>query len=212
VTEIPTAKARLASAERLVVFTDAVAAIAITLLILPLMESVSDAGGGEQKFDYFVRHHVGQFGAFVLSFAVIFRLWWANHELFRHIVRLDSSVVRWSLLWTFAIVLLPIPTALITAYRPSAGSVALYGGALCLASGSLMMLGRHGRRHPELAGDATPVRREQVLASAGAFVAELVATVIGSVFAERINFWAFLLLFLTNPIQNAIKSRWRQED
>ena len=198
------------SAERLVVFTDAVAAIAITLLILPLMESVSSEAGKE-SFGDFVHDHLGQFGAFVLSFAVIFRLWWAHHQLFRHITRLDSSVVRWSMLWTFAIVLLPIPTALITAYRPSAGTVALYGAALCLASGSLMMLGRHGHRHPELAGDATPVGREQVLASGGAFVAELVATVIGSVFHERINFWAFLLLFLTNPVQNLIKSRWRQQ-
>jgi len=211
VTGTPTETARTASAERLVVFTDAVAAIAITLLILPLMESVSEASG-EENFREFVHHHVGQFGAFVLSFAVIFRLWWAHHQLFRHINRLDNQVVRWSLIWVFAIVLLPIPTALITAYRPSAGSVALYGGALCLASGSLMMLGRHGHRHPELAGDATPVRREQVLASAGAFIAELIATVIGSIFAERINFWAFLLLFLTAPVQNAIKSRWRPED
>jgi uncharacterized membrane protein len=199
------------SAERLVFFTDAVAAIAITLLILPLMESVSDVAG-EEKFGDFVRDHAGQFGAFVLSFAVIFRLWWAHHNLFRHIQLLQTWIVRWSLLWVFAIVLLPIPTALITAYRPSAGSVALYGGALCVASGSLMMLGWHAHRHPELSADRTPVTREQVLGSAAAFGIELVATVIGSVFAERINFWAFLLLFLTNPIQNAIKSRWRQED
>ena len=209
-TETPTETPRAASAERLVVFTDAVAAIAITLLILPLMESVSEASS--VTFRAFMHHHVGQFGAFVLSFAVIFRLWWANHEIFRHITRLDGSVVRLTMFWTFAIVLLPIPTALITAYRPSAGTVALYGAALCLASGSLMMLGRHGHRHPELAGDATSVGREQVLASGGAFVAELVATVIGSIFYERINFWAFLLLFLTAPIQNAIKSRWREKD
>ena len=213
-TETPTETPRAASAERLVVFTDAVAAIAITLLILPLMESVSKVSeaADKVKFGDFVHDHLGQFGAFVLSFAVIFRLWWANHQLFRHIVRLDSAVVRWSLIWTFSIVLLPIPTALITAYRPSAGTVALYGGALCLASGSLLMLGWHGHRHPELAGDGKPVRREQVLASGGAFVAELVATVIGSIFYERINFWAFLLLFLTAPIQNAIKSRWREKD
>ncbi|WP_051807854.1 TMEM175 family protein [Actinoplanes subtropicus] len=214
-TETPTEKALSASAERLVVFTDAVAAIAITLLILPLMESVSEVaskGSEGVSFGDFVHDHLGQFGAFVLSFAVIFRLWWANHELFRHIARLDSGVVRWSMVWTFAIVLLPIPTALITAYPPSHGSVALYGGALCVASGSLLMLGWHGRSHPDLAGDGTPVRREQVLASGGAFVAEVVATIIGSVFAERINFWAFLLLFLTAPIQNAIKSRWRKED
>jgi len=198
------------SAERLVVFTDAVAAIAITLLILPLMESVSSEAGKE-SFGDFVHDHLGQFGAFVLSFAVIFRLWWAHHQLFRHITRLDNMVVRFSLIWTFAVVLLPIPTALITAYKPSAGSVALYGGALCLASGSLMMLGWYVRRHPHLAGDGTPVPREQVLASATAFGIELVATVIGSVFHAQINFWAFLLMPLGGPLQTLIKSRWRQD-
>jgi uncharacterized membrane protein len=197
------------SAERLVFFTDAVAAIAITLLILPLMESVSEASG-EETFNEFLRHHVGQFGAFALSFAVIFRLWWAHHNLFRHIQFLHSWIVRWSLLWVFAIVLLPIPTALITAYHPSAGSVAFYGGALCLASGSLMMLGGYAHRHPELSQDRIPVSRDQVLGSAAAFGTELVATVIGSVFAERINFWAFLLMWLTGPIQSVIKSRWRR--
>lgn len=197
------------SAERLVVFTDAVAAIAITLLILPLMESVSEVAG-EENFGEFVRLHVGQFGAFVLSFAVIFRLWWAHHNLFRHIQVLHNWIVRWSLIWVFAIVLLPIPTALITAYRPSPGSVALYGGALCLASGSLMMLGWYAHRHPELSEDRVPVSRDQVLGSAAAFGIELVATVIGSIFAERINFWAFLLMFLSGPVQNAIKSRWRR--
>jgi uncharacterized membrane protein len=199
------------SAERLVVFTDAVAAIAITLLILPLMESVS-AAASEGSFRHFAHEHIGEFGAFVLSFAVIFRLWWAHHQLFRHITRLDTWVVRWSLLWTFAVVLLPIPTALITAYKPSAGTVAVYGGALCLASGSLMMLGWHARRRPDLSGDVTPVPREQVLASATAFGIEVIATVIGSVFAARINFWAFLLMPLGGPLQNAIKSRWRPED
>jgi uncharacterized membrane protein len=199
------------SAERLVFFTDAVAAIAITLLILPLMESVSEASG-EESFGEFVHDHLGQFGAFALSFAVIFRLWWAHHNLFRHVQLLHGWIVRWSLVWTFAIVLLPIPTALITAYRPTAGTVALYGGALCLASGSLMMLGWYAHRHPELSEDRTPVTREQVLGSAAAFGTELAATVIGSVFAGTINFWAFLLMFLTGPIQGLVKSRWRRAD
>jgi uncharacterized membrane protein len=211
VTETPSENAPATSAERLVVFTDAVAAIAITLLILPLMEKVSGASEAG-SFGRFVGDNIGRFGAFVLSFAVIFRLWWAHHQLFRHITRLDTWVVRWSLLWTFAVVLLPIPTGLITAYPPSAGTVAVYGGALCLASGSLMMLGRYGRRHPELAGGATPVPREQVLGSATAFGIELVATAVGAVFYARINFWAFLLMPLGGPIQNAIRSRWSRND
>jgi uncharacterized membrane protein len=118
------------SAERLVVFTDAVAAIALTLLILPLLETVSSAAEAEQPLDLMVREHVGDFGAFVLSFAVIFRFWWAHHRIFRHVETIDTPLVLLSVLWTFAIVVLPIPTAIIAGFSASALSVGLYGAFL----------------------------------------------------------------------------------
>ncbi|GIM93278.1 TMEM175 family protein [Paractinoplanes toevensis] len=45
--------------ERLVMFTDAVAAIALTLLILPLLETVAEV----PSFDELVHEHRSQFGA-----------------------------------------------------------------------------------------------------------------------------------------------------
>jgi uncharacterized membrane protein len=78
--------------ERLVMFTDAVAAIAITLLILPLLETISEASGADSLGDL-VHGHLGQFGAFVLSFAVIFRFWWGHHRVFGHVSRLRPTVV-----------------------------------------------------------------------------------------------------------------------
>lgn len=198
------------TAERLVLFTDAVAAIALTLLILPLMESVSESSG-DDRLGTFIHEHIGQFGAFALSFAVIFRFWWAHHKLFRHIVLLRLWILRWSVVWTFAIVLLPIPTALIATYPPSATSVALYGGTLCLASGSLTMLAVYAHRHPEIGGDREPLTRENLLSFVIAFFAELVATVVGSVWADTINFWAFFLMFLAGPVQGVVKARWRRE-
>ena len=66
----------------------------------------------------------------VLSCAVIFRLLWSHPRLFRHISRLSGWLVAWSAVWTFAIVLLPIPTAAISAFRTSAGTVLFYGASL----------------------------------------------------------------------------------
>ena len=194
--------------ERLVLFTDAVAAIALTLLILPLLELIPEASAGGTVGDL-IREHRGEFGAFVLSFAVIFRFWWAHHRVFRHIARLRPALVGLSALWTFAIVFLPIPTAIITAYRPSVTSVALYGGTLVLASGSMTLLALYAYRHPELSEDRAPATREEVLGSAAVFVSQLLATVVGARFAGTVNYWAFLLLFLTGPVERAIKRRWR---
>ena len=59
------------SAERLKAFTDAVVAIAMTLLILPLMESVTDVGGEGGGVAEWLDDHAGQLFGFALSFVMI---------------------------------------------------------------------------------------------------------------------------------------------
>jgi uncharacterized membrane protein len=197
------------SPERFVTFLDAVVAIALTLLILPLLETISDVGEGE-SLGTLVHDHLSQFAAFALSFAVISQFWWAHHRMFRHIAELSLPIVRWSQLWMFAIVFMPISTAITAAFDQSAATVGLYGGTLVLTSGSMMMLAVYVHRHPELNSRETPATREHVLSNVSVFVAMLVATLIGCVFAEAINYWAFLLMFLTGPIQTLIRNRWRR--
>jgi uncharacterized membrane protein len=193
------------TSERLVMFTDAVAAIALTLLILPVLETVADV----ESFDVLVHEHVSQFGALLLSFAVIFRFWWAHHRLFRHISRLNGWLVVWSAIWTFAIVLLPIPTAVISALPSSGGTVFFYGATLALSSGSLTAIAWTAYRHPELSEGRTPLPRDKVLGNMSIFLTQVIATIVGCVFADQINYWAFFLMFLTGPVEYAIRSRWR---
>lgn len=196
------------SAERLVFFTDAIAAIALTLLILPLLELVTGASDEHLTLEQLIRDHLGEFGSFVLSFAVIFRLWWAHHRIFRHVETLKPALVRANVIWTFAIVMLPISTAVIIAFRPSAGSVVLYGGTLILASGAMTALSLIVYRRPGLDGGRPPGTREEVLGSVTVFCVQLLSTVIGAVFYDRVNYWAFLLMFLTGPAERLIKARW----
>src|SRR5882724_4644502 len=134
------------TAERLVFFTDAIAAIALTLLILPLLETVT---GADTTFKQLIRDHIGAFGSFVLSFAVTFRLWWSHHRTFEHVETLRPAMVRASVVWAFAIVMLPISTAVIISFPASAGTVGLYGGTLVLANGAMTVLAQIIYRHPE---------------------------------------------------------------
>jgi uncharacterized membrane protein len=195
------------TAERLVFFTDAVAAIALTLLILPLLETVNAAAEADVSPGRMIEDHLGQFGAFALSFAVIFRFWWAHHRIFRHVELINTGLVLCSVAWTFAIVLLPIPTAIIAAFPPSALAVGFYGGTLVLASGSMSVLAWYVWRHPDLAGDRPKASRSEVYGNLSVALAQLIATLVGAIFASTVNYWAFLLFFLTAPIDRLLRAR-----
>lgn len=85
----PAPQPLLHPAERVVFFTDAVVAIAMTLLILPLMEAVNEASG-EVDATHWLDEHFGQLLAFVLSFVIIGQFWLTHHRYFQHVERLTQ--------------------------------------------------------------------------------------------------------------------------
>lgn len=58
--------------ERFLTFVDAVVAIAVTLLVLPLVDIVREVGENGSVV-HLLQGHVSQLGAFALSFTVIAR-------------------------------------------------------------------------------------------------------------------------------------------
>src|SRR5918998_5814172 len=66
--------------DRLVTFLDAVVAIAITLLVLPLVDVLPDEGGTVPLGDL-LAEEARRFVTFLLSFAVIAQLWLVHHRL-----------------------------------------------------------------------------------------------------------------------------------
>ena len=96
---------REAGFRRLVGFSDAVVAIAITLLVLPLVDSASSIGN--ESLSMFFHHNQTKLWAFALSFAVIGSFWWGQHQLFER-VRAYNGVLVWGMfLWLLGIVFLP---------------------------------------------------------------------------------------------------------
>ena len=105
-------RARERDFERLLTFVDAVVAIAITLLVLPLVDLAGELGDGGSVADL-IGDHLAELGSAVLSFVVIARLWLAQHETVRDVVAQDRRVTQLMLLWLLLIVFLPVPTALL---------------------------------------------------------------------------------------------------
>ena len=100
------------AAERMNLFSDAVAAIAITLLAieLPIPE-----GGTVPEFWASVRHDAGHYAAFLISFLVIAAAWRDHHDIFRYVRRVDSRLLTLNFGWLLMIVLNPFATRLLTA-------------------------------------------------------------------------------------------------
>ena len=126
--------------ERLLTFVDAVVAIAITLLVLPLAEVGREVQDGEVAG--LLREHVDDIVGFVLSFGVIARLWLAQHRIVSCLVRQNAVVVHLLLVWTFTIVVLPFPTALIAATSHDTLARVLYIGTMTVSSATLALIAR----------------------------------------------------------------------
>ncbi len=194
--------------DRLITFVDAVVAIAITLLVLPLVELLAERE--DDDLGALLGDHLVDFGAFVLSFVVIARLWLVHHELVEWVGRYDAAFTWLCLMWAFTIVLLPFATQVIADFGTDRVSVALYVGTMAASSLASTLLFVLVRRRPEL-------RREGVAAADVPLIPGLVATgllvlalVLGVTF-RSVNFLALLLLFLGGPVEALVGrlGRWR---
>lgn len=191
------------SAERMKVFTDAVVAIALTLLILPLLESVSQAAHTGLGTGRFLGEHSDQLFSFAVSFAVIAAFWVQHHTLFLGVERWTGGLLLLNFCWLLTIVWLPVPTAMTGAMHPDALQKVLYLGTM-LAS-SLVALAMYAllERRPTLcAPDAPRTRPGRVgcLVLAGLFALALVLCLA----IPALGYLPTLLLALTRTIARRI--------
>jgi uncharacterized membrane protein len=118
--------------ERFVSFVDAVVAIAITLLILPLVDVAVQLGDG--SVTGLLADNIEQIGGFLLSFVAISALWFAQHRAIRTVVAHDPLVTRLMVAWVLTIVVLPFPTALVAQVGSEATTKIVYIGTMAISS------------------------------------------------------------------------------
>ena len=122
------------SMDRLVFFSDAVFAIALTLLVIDIKVPLGDEGGSAQV----VLDALPSIYAYALSFYVIAVNWMGHHRKYGHIVRFDSRLIGLNFLLLLMIAFVPFPTSLIAEYGGEVTSVVLY--AVVVSSLSLLQL------------------------------------------------------------------------
>jgi uncharacterized membrane protein len=193
--------------ERIIFFTDAVTAIAITLLILPLVDLVTSLGPHpSEPAGVLLGDNLPEMLAFVVSFLVIARLWMSHHALFEHVDNYNNLLLGFTLLWAFTIVVLPFPTALTYAYPSGPVTVGFYIGTMTLNSALLTVMTFIVRNNPKLESPTNPVKAATVRGSTFATGAFAIALILG-IFVPHVNYYGLFLLVIAGPIEGIISSR-----
>jgi uncharacterized membrane protein len=145
-------------ASRLIVLSDGIYAIAMTLLVInvTIPAHLDDAAFHKALVDV-----LPSVGAFALSFSLIAGFWRDHRRILTALPTETAVVTRLVLLGLGLVALLPFPTTLLAEYASQPETVALYAGAMAAihAVHATLLLLTQRQVHPSPASSAAAARR-----------------------------------------------------
>ncbi len=112
--------------ERLIFFSDAVFAIAITLLVIELKVPHLERGSDDQSFIIALLRMIPHFIGFIISFFVIGAFWGGHHRAFGCSAHWDERLRFPNIMMLFAIAAMPFFTAFVSEYSNARVPVVAY--------------------------------------------------------------------------------------
>ncbi len=125
--------------ERIVFFSDAVFAIAITLLAIDLRFPAVPSGQSDDAFLRTLATLGPSIFAFCISFVTIAAFWVGHYRTFRYIVDADGRLIALNLAFLFSVAILPFPTSII-AGQGNLPSAAVVYALFVVVTGALSTL------------------------------------------------------------------------
>jgi uncharacterized membrane protein len=191
--------------ERLVFFSDAVFAIAITLLALDVRAPAAPPGSySAGQLADLILGLWPKYLSYVISFLVIGLYWMAHHRYFGQIRRYDSRLIWLNLLFLMGIAFIPYPTSMLGEYGTAAQPTVTLYAAVLAATGLLALAiwryASHDRRltDPDLS-EAT-VRAYSL--RAGLAVLVFLSSIVIAVFNPMLAAFSWALVAFTRPLAN----------
>ncbi len=205
-----------AKLERLTFFSDAVFAIAMTLLVievrLPELHVVTDQALAKALVGL-LPNYIG----FIISFLVIGRFWTGHHRLMAMIDTAEPALVRANLQLLMAIAFMPFPTAVLSDYSLLRVAIGFYTAYLLLVGFANVRVIKVAMRHlsmndPDSVEDARQLRRSMwspIAIAAAGFGAGMVSPAAGLIAMIVITPFVFLVLTRAGhrPGQAAVDGR-----
>lgn len=156
--------------DRLIFFSDAIFAIAITLLSLDLVLA------SNLPLDEVTRRLLELWPrglAFVITFFVIGLTWVSHHRMFRYIDRYDHRLISLNLVFLLFVAFLPFPARVLGEYDGSVAAAVLYAGTICALVLSELRVWHHATVGRRLVDERLDERVIRTIRVRGATVASL---------------------------------------
>ncbi|HEX7537401.1 MAG TPA: TMEM175 family protein [Dermatophilaceae bacterium] len=183
--------------DRLVNFSDATVAIAITLLILPLVDVANQVSTHPAR--EVLQSHAATLAGFAITFALIGRFWLIHHRVFELFDGYTSALVRVNLFWLCCIVFLPFAANLLSS-SPGDDPLThgIYIGTILVTNASMGLMEWMILRGPHL---LHPDCEEQLgLFQSVLTTGLLLVALLLAVLVPAVNMYALFLIFAGRPI------------
>jgi uncharacterized membrane protein len=183
--------------ERVVFFSDAVFAIVITLLVLPLTAEIElPAESADIAHD--IWRQWPRVLSFLVSFLVIGQFWIAHHRMFGHLRAFDHTLIWLNLVSLLSVCFLPFPTAVLGAHPAGHDrfpamfyAASMTVTSLCLTLTWLYAATRGHLVSPDLDPQTRLQFTERSIATTAMFLISIAAAALGLYVA--VAFWVVLL-------------------
>jgi uncharacterized membrane protein len=202
------AEVEFMAAERLIFFTDAVAAIAMTLLAFDLRApDIAHMSNGAALAALWAEPYRLGYLTFLISFVVIGSHWRAHHRLFRHVSKLDSRIISLNMLWLLMIVIMPFATRVLSGTGAFGIRFSLYAIIQVITMLTALLMSRHIRANDLLRpGAPQPVPKDYdatLLTGAAMFAISIPVAFVSP--------WAFAIWVASAPAARLVR-RLREID
>ena len=146
--------------DRIAFFSDAIYAIAMTLLALDLrIDHLASPQDSPASMFEALQDLVPKLVAYFVGFLLLARYWKAHHGFFGRLRAVDSRLLTLNLTYLGFVALLPFPTSLIGEYEDNPISVVLFALNMAVISALEMVSLRHAYRADLMRETASPARQ-----------------------------------------------------
>ena len=145
--------------DRLEAFSDAIIAIAITLLVLDVRVPSQETTQSNRALWHALGNLWPNYFGFALSFIVIGIMWINHHQIFQFIARTNHIFLVINVLFLLCVAFLPFPTGLLAEYIGHDGektATIVYTGFFFLTACCYNLVWTYARKAGLLAEDANP--------------------------------------------------------